>query len=743
MKDIFSYRAHRSTGDAYPTWKVIFTTSAQAPLTSIFSDMSDDVERHLLPAAILLIVRRNVHEKVLTQLRGSGASADDWRIDIDKVPLQVVSFDQEGSFSAIAPVGKASAKVSEEQLRSLIHQGLRDIFVRRGALIQAEDGQHFIHPSGKHSQAFIRAANTLVDGPETMFIASCLLRHLPASTRYLWIDTSSIGSLAQAFSFLRFQLAPELPVPTVSSFSSWKAISGGSISRVPHRAALISATTSGNLARRLVSDQGFKAKEVITLFSFATTPTDPVVCDLSNDPVVHRGRRVESEYQEGRCALCDAQSRPIRFVGDQFLADAVRYDPVVIVRDEAPKGLREFMEAYHGHAGLGVRTAKDTGDSFRVVDVDPIRLSTTGRFKDKFDAAVERHAPRHLKALVHLDDEASKALARRFLMSAGFDADLMIAAGSLQSREPDADAGGGGGVVVVAGTAGRGHDLDGISRDLRDPYGETPRTYLIGFTKHSHSNRWKQLTNNLKFNSRSARGKGYEHVVRALETMVLPDGDERTAWEGELGLLKGFRDDPDFLSTTEEEQGTIDARIDDLQRSGILVTDRLFLPSPEGAQLALRDTFAFWNRNAARTVSQGDVVFTIASVLENLRFGSSPKLVSDPFVQRVIDPGMFGRYNDGVIQASLLRCALPHELYYASTPSLSQQMADLMKRVFAANAPANEAGLEFLLALATGRLRLSASDTREVAAGWSGSSHIGALLKRRIFKKSVEELALP
>lgn len=741
MKDIFSYRAYRSTRDVYPTWKVIFTTAAEAPLTSIFSDMSDDVDRHLLPAAILLIVRRNVHEKVLTQLRDSGASADDWRIDIDKVPLQVVSFDQDGSFSAIASVGEASTEVSEEQLRSLMHQGLRDIFVRRGALIQAEDGQHFIHPSGKHSQAFIRAANTLVDGPETMFIASCLLRHVPAPTRYLWVDTSSIGSLAQAFSFLRFQLAPELPVPTVSSFSSWKAISGGSIPRVQHRAALISATTSGNLARRLVSDQSFKAEEVITLFSFAKTPTDPVVCDLSEDPVIHRGRRVDTEYKEGRCALCDAQSRPIRFVGDQFLADAVRYDPVVIVRDDAPKGLREFMDAYHGHAGLGLRTAKDTGDSFRMVDIDPIRLSTTGRFKDKFNAAVERHAPRHLRALVHLDDEASEALATQFLTSAGFNPDRMIAAGSLQSRELDADAGGG--VVVVAGKAGRGHDLDGISRDLRDPFGETPRTYLIGFTKHSHSDRWKQLTNNLRFNSRSARGKGYEHVVRALETMVLPDGDERTAWEGELGLLKGFRDDPDFLSATEQDQGTIDARIDDLQRGGILVTDRLFLPSPEGAQLALRDTFAFWDRNAARAVSQGDVVFTIASVLENLRFGSSPKLVSDPFVQRVIDPGMFGRYNDGVIQASLLRCALPHEIYYASTPSLSQQMADLVKRIFAATSPANEAGLEFLLALATGRLRLSAPDTREVAAAWSGTSHLGALLKRRISKKPVEELALP
>lgn len=129
---------------------------------------------------------------------------------------------------------------------SLLHQRLRKIFARRGALIRAEDGQHFDHPSGKRSPAFIRAATTLVDGPETLFTAACLLAHVPPQTRSLWIETAPIVSVAHAFALLQFQLAPDLPVPTISSFSSWKALSQQHpIPRAPNRAASVSPTTSG------------------------------------------------------------------------------------------------------------------------------------------------------------------------------------------------------------------------------------------------------------------------------------------------------------------------------------------------------------------------------------------------------------------------------------------------------------------------------------------------------------------
>lgn len=83
----------------------------------------------------------------------------------------------------------------------------------------------------------------------------------------------------------------------------------------------------------------------------------------------------------------------------------------------------------------------------------------------------------------------------------------------------------------------------------------------------------------------------------------------------------------------------------------------------------------------------------------------------------LISPACFDRYNDGVIQACLLRSAKPVELNYAVDEEFSRQMTDVLHSVIS-NWSNNqgEAALEFLLALWLGRLQLF-------------EEHIGKLLK--------------
>ncbi|MBS1043576.1 hypothetical protein [Gluconobacter cerinus] len=722
MNNIYSFRARKNSTDPYPTWKVIFTTSEDLPVTNVQESLAEDIGRYLLPTAVIIIVRNNVHAQVVEKVRTTGLSQTDWRINADKVPLLILGFIANGECHNQTSAGTAHLTITQEQFDDVMNQGLCDIFFQRGALIKAEGGQHFVHPSGKHSQAFIRAANAFIDGAETMFAAACLLSKIPPNMRWLWIDTSSISNLAYAFALLRNLLAPSLTVPTITSFSSWKAVTENfEFPALPERAVLISATTSGNLAGRLIIDHGFNQSEVITLFSLAPTSKGIVVCDLRRDD--RSGMTSASvaapEYREGNCPLCDAQSRPIRFVGDQFLADSVQYETVEILRDDAPKSLRDFMQDYYGNNAFGLRTSNGS-DTLAHVDLDPKALIETKRFKDRFKAAVARYAPRQLTALVYENDAAGEALAETFCEIVQDEAITPMKAEDLHTLglrenkvEPERNVNNGS-VFVLAGSVGQGHVLDGISRDLRDPFGERPRTYLIGFSKHSHTQRSKQLIKNLEFNSELAAGKGFKHVVCSLESLVIPDEVVRSAWEVELSLLKTLIEDTETSQKNQEITVILESRKNRLLRTGNIAFNELFWTSPEGKALSLRDTFAFWTRGD-REPSQGDVIFTIASVLENLRSGSRRKLVSDSFTQRVIDPGMFGRFNDGVIQASLLRCALPHELYYASRSDLSGQMASLILRVFSSKAPANEGSFEFLLAIACGRLRLTASDTEKVA----------------------------
>ena len=81
----------------------------------------------------------------------------------------------------------------------------------------------------------------------------------------------------------------------------------------------------------------------------------------------------------------------------------------------------------------------------------------------------------------------------------------------------------------------------------------------------------------------------------------------------------------------------------------------------------------------------------------------------------VLDVENFLRFNDGVLQASLLRAAYAHELDYSGSPELSEMLREFLEKVFLnASRPYGEASLEFGLALATQRLRLTAADSLEL-----------------------------
>jgi len=124
----------------------------------------------------------------------------------------------------------------------------------------------------------------------------------------------------------------------------------------------------------------------------------------------------------------------------------------------------------------------------------------------------------------------------------------------------------------------------------------------------------------------------------------------------------------------------------------------------------------FWpNGVPERTHSQADVYVTIASVLQQLRSnahrGQRSAIKSNWFQQTILAPENFGRFNDDIIQASILRAAHPFEMNLADAATDSRELGRLIRRIIAAaNTERGGAAAEFLLALATGRLRLRRAD---------------------------------
>lgn len=113
----------------------------------------------------------------------------------------------------------------------------------------------------------------------------------------------------------------------------------------------------------------------------------------------------------------------------------------------------------------------------------------------------------------------------------------------------------------------------------------------------------------------------------------------------------------------------------------------------------------------------------MTSALQNAREFSDPllKLASTVHETVVLDAENFLRFNDGVLQASLLRAALPHELDYSGSPEFSEVLREFLEKVFV-NYSKNygRAAPEFALALATGRMRLTDTDKKLLIEKLSG-----------------------
>ncbi|ELR67979.1 putative phage-related protein [Fulvivirga imtechensis AK7] len=176
-----------------------------------------------------------------------------------------------------------------------------------------------------------------------------------------------------------------------------------------------------------------------------------------------------------------------------------------------------------------------------------------------------------------------------------------------------------------------------------------------------------------------------------------------------MDFWKGQENLPDYLIE----------RVEKLNSNEGLLND-LFLINPFNEQpLSLRPNFAFFDFKSDTTPSQADVYFIIASIVHFARFPESQlnsiKQYQDmkflrfhEHVQSVFSPECFNRFNDGIIQAAILRIANPNELNYSVQDDLSYEMATVLKNLFKNDKDPDrcEAILEFLLAIATGKLRL-------------------------------------
>jgi hypothetical protein len=583
---------------------------------------------------------------------------------------------------------------------SFIQQGLHALIDLNPVVQIAPAGHVFKHPSRTVNKLFIQARELATSEAQLAFVGTCLCRALTpladAGLAVVYIDTMGIYSL------VREALMYADSKATIHSFHSYTKLSELSPPTEAY-AVVISASTSGGMARRLHIEQGFSEERLLTLVDTTKDGRKgKVMIALDEIDVLYRKQ------------LADGTETQIELFGEHFSSKAKPPRAVTLGQPHFPKRLNEFLRRF-GHGGLLELNEKPAGETTsrlvcldrKVAGSDPILLKW---LNDEIDWRVSVA----IEHVIHADDEGSKALAKaaadRLHSAKGCSIKPVVTAyadltaGTLSEAQ---------GVLVVQAVAGDGGLLREISRDLREFVApDVPRHFLAGVGLPQSEETWQRLQQFLVRNA-SSRDYGFS------TWLVLPIGSDgaSNAWEDLSALAERAQMNVPEVSGVDK---TIVSDSVDLAVQLVKNAFNGFLPRSCGAPLTLSEGFVFFGdvfSPGKALPSVSTTYATVAAVLQAARDLNVPanQLKPSGYESVVLSPENFLRYNDSRLQACVLRAAHPSELDYSSSPHLSRLMKEFLLKVFTRNAhPYGSASLEFAAALACDRLKLIADDRNEL-----------------------------
>lgn len=692
MSRYFSFRFRKDIKSAKQSLVLFCHSDIEA--SSLIKEIKEDVMLNLVPSDVV-IVGYGITVSVVNDIISNSMFASEFESFVGVIDdkLDFITVDGNGDATTVRE-GEAVLFKNEMMLA-----GANEIFKSRKGLITSSPSYHFAKPSGDHCDKFIRASNLFTSGVEVAFLAISLLPYLTDNIKRIYVDTSSISFLVSIAVQLSKKFQHQQPI--IESFESYSVFKDpyGFVTS-PNSLVIISATTSGGLVKNLIRDTAFSSENILTLF-FSHVPTDQRgLFDISS--VVESG--ITSVPQE-HCKFCQQGSKVIQIEGEQFLPETPKHELLVIKKVDFDSKRQNFFKefAVKGLLKFDTSPSDDCEKEHFYIDINKLLEPCPASFKSTLTKKLNKHFSRDIQTVISLDDEGSWALTKTIRAEID-DENIKWVKFSDISEEALKDSQS---VFVVAGAITSGRKLLATARKLRGILKSATITYFVGFSKLPNEVSFEQLKTDLCFG-------GFELVV--LRSCNLPRFSEKSksVWDIEKEKLSAFSEIENPLSDTSEKlPNLLAARAKTLEAAS---SDDLFLTSATGQPLKLRETFAFWGGLQLRTQdsSQADVYWTIQAILHDLRMRSDSGLATT-YHSTLISPVCFDRYNDGVIQACLLRAAKPIELNYAVDEIYSRQMTDIIISIIKNwDNPQGEASLEFLFALWAGQIKLLDGHLKEI-----------------------------
>lgn len=659
----------------------------------------------------------------------------------DRVPREFRFFavDVRGQFREHDLLGHREARLETVTIVSaLVEDGLRQIFRDTDSLAAAAAGFHFAHPSGSHSEYFIRASQAVSRLHHAYFVAMALTRAVPPTQVEftIWLDTASISALGYAYADLLERGGLNV-TRRVETFGGYENLDVG-LRPSASDLVLVSGSTSFSLARTVMAEKGVSPALVVTIFYLGVNVSSEedgvVLCDMTN-----RDANAQASVREARvipypvykavdCKICESGSGEIRLTGDSFFPAASELDlrmPSLADRplggNSGPRSVEKIVkfdgsEYFEDLFGLGAITfdpGTEVDSSVHGVSTR-IRHLLNGPLNEKVTAAARKSlkGAKPLAAIVSLLDEESTALGELLAETLFGDAHANnyneTDVGRREWRRDDGrsldEIANDGTILVCAAVVGSGRKLTDAARELRKVDATFDIRYFVCAAHPESSTTWRMLTQTLKRVSPDETSE-LSLLWRLPREPRFPDA--KSPWSRELITLNKvggwLNEQPEFSHLT----ASLEPRLMQLRK---LTNSTLFVGAL-GEIAPVNSSFALWpfdwKRHPVHAVpNHAEIYATVAHLLYESR-RRSPRIDSRNLTARrhgyALHPAVFDRFNDPVIQAAVLRAAEPGELHYTTDRDASRAVADLLWFILSnIGGEAGDASFEFLLALCEG-----------------------------------------
>lgn len=710
MSPFFLTRFTKASADGAYDILVAYLATSNFEEEEFLDVVSREIDANLRPDELIVLVRTTTFADAKSAFESSVTTQNLLDRLGSRTHVSIIGFGENARETQREKFGEGQSAI-EISLAEIGRRGATAIFRKRGGFLESTSNYHFENPSKRHTDRFIRLSNILVKYSEISFLAFTLLPFIESHSEFAYIDTPSLFAVVASINDHLRAINPDRLPLVAENFGSYPNLKSATFTAVDKAVVIISASSSGGLANRL--SNSFSKERIVHLLYHGNKPYSyPIAVDISSDKTANPDGydHDRSVYEPGKCLLCEQGSKAIRLKGDQFDIEGPQPTPLVISKDDAPTHTRVLMERLVGSKALSVGMANQ-GKARRQFLIDPARLlSRSPKYLQRLQYACNRHIPAGVSHAIAIDDESEKLIE---IISKTIDRSIEILPQTKIDQLKDSfEPNSGKAILVVAAVIESGRSLLDVSRDLRNICPLNPIVYIAGFAKMASEQAEKTLRANLIQTNNSI-----SHSFVVVDSLIVPPAGGANAWVDELnlwntpGILNQFKPD---------DQQLIKDRIERLNKTSEPLIDDLFLGNKISRLLPVQKGFVFWPKKLPENTdkTEADVFFTVATVLQKLRSSVSPNARSirtNLFQQTLLAPENFGRFNDGIIQASLLRAARPAELDYTDDPGTSADASRIIGRVIdSAHLPRGEAAMEFLIAIACRRLRLWSSDLNNV-----------------------------